>query len=141
MTWILEAIARTGVQLTLLKIKFKWTGYKKMAKHFKDSEVQGLNEKLIAMLDAAREAAGVPIIITSGYRSPEHNSTVGGVEDSSHTSGLAVDVRCPNDQYGKQVAFGLGQAGFARAGFYDKHIHVDIDTRKPSPARWSGESH
>ena len=117
------------------------TGYKKMAKYFKDSEIAGLDEKLVAMLDAAREAAGVPLVITSGYRTPEHNSTVGGVEDSSHTKGLAVDIRCPNDQYGKQVAFGLGQAGFKRAGFYDRHIHVDTDYTKPYPAKWTGESH
>ena len=113
-----------------------------MAKYFKDSEVQGLDPKLIAMLDVAREAAGVPIVITSGFRSPEHNSTVGGVESSSHTKGLAVDVRSPNDQYGKQVAFGLGQAGFKRAGFYSHHIHVDVDYEtKPTPAKWQGDSH
>ena len=112
-----------------------------MAKYFKDSEIERLDAKLVAMLDEAREAAGVPIVITSGYRTPDQNASAGGVQDSAHTSGLAVDIRCPNDQYGKQVAFGLGQAGFQRAGFYDKHIHVDIDLSKPFPARWTGESH
>lgn len=111
-----------------------------MAKYFRDSEVADLDPRLVEMLDAAREAAMVPIVITSGYRTPAMNVTVGGVEDSSHTKGLAVDVRAPNDQYGKQVAFGLGQAGFKRAGIYDKHIHVDIDDTKPTPARWIGES-
>jgi len=112
-----------------------------MAKYFSDKEVKGLDPKLIAMLDIAREAAGVPIVITSGFRDRTQNDNVGGVEDSSHTKGLAVDVRCPNDQYGKQVCFGLGQAGFKRAGFYSRHCHVDIDESKPSPAKWTGESH
>lgn len=112
-----------------------------MAKYFKDSEIAGLDPQLVSMLDDAREAAGVPIVITSGFRTPDQNASVGGVSESSHTKGLAVDVRCPNDQYGKQVAFGLGQAGFKRAGFYDKHIHVDIDMEKPYPAKWTGESH
>lgn len=119
---------------------FAETWYRRMSKYFKDSEINGLHPKLVEMLDIAREIAGVPIVITSGYRTPEYNSIVGGVEDSSHTAGLAVDIRCPNDQYGKQVAFGLGQAGFRRAGFYDRHVHVDIDSSKPVPAIWQGIS-
>lgn len=112
-----------------------------MTDHFKDEEIKGLDPRLVAMLQVARDAAGVPLVITSGYRDASHNDNVGGVEDSAHTKGLAVDIRCPNDQYGKQVAFGLGQAGFQRAGFYTKHVHVDIDPSKESPARWTGESH
>ncbi len=112
-----------------------------MAKHFSDEEVKGLDPKLIAMLDIAREAMGAPLIITSGWRDPDKNMDVGGVKDSSHEKGLGVDVRAPNDQYGKRVAYGLGMAGFKRVGFYDKHCHADIDETKPSPALWQGESH
>ena len=35
-----------------------------------------------------------PIIITSGYRSPEVNRCVGGVHSSNHLTGCAVDIRC-----------------------------------------------
>ena len=34
-----------------------------------------------------------PIIITSGYRSPELNRKVGGVATSNHLTGCAVDIR------------------------------------------------
>ena len=33
-----------------------------------------------------------PIIINSGYRSPEVNKAVGGVEGSNHLTGCAVDI-------------------------------------------------
>lgn len=136
--------ANTTTGYTIRSFRFMWTGYRKeakVAKYFSDDEVKGLEPKLVEMLDQARESAGVPIIITSGWRSPESNDSAGGVKDSAHTTGKAVDVRAPNDEYGKQVAFGLGHAGFQRAGFYDKHIHVDIDDTKPTPAKWKGESH
>ena len=35
-----------------------------------------------------------PIIINSGFRSPEVNKAVGGVPTSNHTTGCAVDIRC-----------------------------------------------
>jgi len=35
-----------------------------------------------------------PIIITSGYRSPDVNRAVGGAYSSNHLTGCAVDIRC-----------------------------------------------
>ena len=35
-----------------------------------------------------------PIIINSGFRSPEVNKAVGGVATSNHLTGCAVDIRC-----------------------------------------------
>ena len=35
-----------------------------------------------------------PIIITSGYRSPDVNKAVGGAYSSNHLTGCAVDIRC-----------------------------------------------
>ena len=35
-----------------------------------------------------------PIIINSGYRSPQVNKAVGGAATSNHLTGCAVDIRC-----------------------------------------------
>ena len=35
-----------------------------------------------------------PIIITSGYRSPDVNRAVGGAYSSNHLTGCAVDIKC-----------------------------------------------
>jgi hypothetical protein len=44
------------------------------------------------VLDPIREHWGLPIRVTSGYRCPELNDEVGGVEDSYHMEGCAVDI-------------------------------------------------
>lgn len=36
-----------------------------------------------------------PILISSGYRSPQVNAAVGGSSTSAHMSGLAADFTCP----------------------------------------------
>ena len=42
----------------------------------------------------AAEFAEVPIVINSGYRSPEVNRLAGGATNSNHLTGCAVDIRC-----------------------------------------------
>jgi len=110
-----------------------------MWKYFKDSEVKGLNDFLVEKLDTTvRPIYGRPLVITSGYRSVERNSKVGGVKDSAHTSGLAVDLRCAGFENQVKLAWALGLAGFDRLGVYDKHLHADLDKLKPNPAIWFG---
>lgn len=43
-------------------------------------------------LDDVRVRYGKPIVINSGYRSPDVNTAVGGVRNSKHLDGLAVDI-------------------------------------------------
>jgi uncharacterized protein YcbK (DUF882 family) len=62
--------------------------------YFKKSEIQGLQDKLVCMLDMARKYAGIPFIITSGLRTADQNQAIGGISDSAHLKGLAVDLRC-----------------------------------------------
>ena len=44
-------------------------------------------------LEVLRERAGTPIVINSGYRSPQLNKKIGGVPTSNHLTGCAVDIR------------------------------------------------
>lgn len=49
------------------------------------------------LLDKAREQLGMPITVTSGYRSEAVNKAVGGVATSQHTKGEAVDMICKDN--------------------------------------------
>lgn len=108
---------------------------------FKDEEIEGLDQELVAMLDWSRGRAGVPFQITCGVRNELQNTKIGGVENSSHLRGLAVDLACsdPNDRFKMMQALLL--AGFRRIGLYDKHIHADRDKTLPQDVIWIGLSH
>ncbi len=60
---------------------------KEEGEYFKGREEGGVRSE-------NREEAEEPIVITSGYRSPEVNRCVGGAHSSNHLTGCAVDIRC-----------------------------------------------
>lgn len=49
-------------------------------------------KRLANYLQVIRDFVEVPITINSGYRSPEHNESVGGKENSYHLKGMAADI-------------------------------------------------
>jgi len=54
------------------------------------------NLRLLARgLDRVRLLLRHPLEISSGYRCPDLNAAVGGVPNSQHAQGLAVDFTCP----------------------------------------------
>lgn len=57
--------------------------------------VVGHLTNLANCLEAVRVLLGFPLIISSGYRSPELNKALGGVMNSAHVDGDAADFLCP----------------------------------------------
>ena len=55
------------------------------------------------VLNPLREKFGKPIRITSGFRSPELNKSVGGKPTSQHTKGEAVDITAINRADNKEL--------------------------------------
>lgn len=56
------------------------------------SDIERLMELATTVLDPIREEWGQPLIVTSGFRSPQLNAAVGGVCTSAHMVGCAVDI-------------------------------------------------
>lgn len=59
----------------------------------KATVVRNINLLVDNVLDPIRDLVDTPIIITSGYRCPQVNRLVGGVNNSQHMSGCAADFR------------------------------------------------
>ena len=79
------------------------------------------------------------IIVTSGYRCPEHDKAVGGTSSGQHTKGTAADVCC----YGQPIssktvcckAQNLGFGGIANITSSYQYTHLDVRTGY----RWLGD--
>lgn len=90
-----------------------------------------------AGMERVREAlGGKPIIVTSGYRSPEVNAKVGSKPGSAHCQGWAVDFKCPSVgkpadivRILKHAADGDGLEFDQLINEYDAWVHISFDPR------------
>jgi hypothetical protein len=53
----------------------------------------GLKPLCVKVLQPIRDGLAAPVTVTSGYRSPELNTQIGGSETSQHCLGQAADIR------------------------------------------------
>lgn len=114
-------------------------------KYFKTEEFDspdeaGSGEKMdknfLEKLDYARHNAGISFKITSGYRTKEHNSKVGGRIGSSHTKGLAADIAYNGSRQRYIILNALMSVGITRLGIGKSFIHCDIDNLKDQDVIW-----
>jgi len=115
-------------------------------RHFKIKEflcpccgqgVEEMSKGLLYMLDTARDIAGIPFIITSGFRCHEHNKEVGGSPASSHLEGVAADIKADTSRKRYLIVKALIQAGFNRIGIGKNFVHVDLDLDKTDSLMWT----
>ena len=119
-------------------------------KHFKVDEFKckhcgevTIESKLIEVLERLREHLGKPVVITSAYRCPEHNREIGGVPNSAHTRGYAVDIKVLSSATRYKILGFLIREGINRIGIAKDFIHFDLDPDKPKNVIWHyfGKSH
>lgn len=96
----------------------------------------------VAKLERARAAAGIPFVINSGCRCPEHNRNIGSKDNSAHVaSGVhdchAVDIRVASGRERYLVVHACMLAGFKRIGVAKSFVHVDDDPALPQSVIWT----
>ena len=90
----------------------------------------------LEMLDNARDIAGIPFKINSGFRTKSHNAYVGGKENSSHLYGYAIDISVTSSAQRATVLNALIKAGFRRIGIAKTFLHADNDPEKSQDVFW-----
>jgi hypothetical protein len=132
-------------------------GNRQIAKNFTEKELYShsidaplcfnLSDTTINGLQTIRDWFNTPIIVTSTLRTPTGNALAGGVSNSRHLTGDAIDfdfqnnadvhlkefyeqMRCKGELYRK-----LREQGINGMGIYDSFIHID-DRPKSVESFW-----
>tara|TARA_R100000908_G_C3613549_1_gene62545 strand:+ start:42 stop:419 length:378 start_codon:yes stop_codon:yes gene_type:complete len=123
-------------------MKFKYFTYKEFDCKGGEGKGENMDDDFIFMLDEAREIAGIPFKITSGYRTPEYNKRLMdyGFQasiTSSHLQGLAADIEVKSSEDRFRIIGSLVSVGIYRIGIGKDFIHCDIDQNKKPNLIWT----
>ena len=92
-----------------------------------------IDTKLVKYLQRIRNWAGAPIVISSGYRTPEHNRKIGGAANSRHTKGEAADIYVKDRKKSiseiARFAQAIGILGIEK-NEDGNYVHVDTRTKR-----------
>lgn len=86
----------------------------------------------IKRADQLRDDWGKPLIPTSGARCVPHNQSVGGVRNSEHIDGMAIDFKCLPEDRLSFVALAIAH-GYSSIGVYKHFVHLGTRDNKLWP--------
>ena len=105
-----------------------------------------MDKKFMHRLEELRSAYGRPMVISSAYRCPDHNSRVSKTgRDGPHTTGQAIDILVSGQDAYELLFFAIGY-GFAGLGINQsgpssqRFVHLDrleSLSSRPRPSIWS----
>lgn len=110
-------------------------------KHFKKSEFAckcggkyckgypaEMNEKVVKMADKVRKHFGAEVIVSSGLRCAKHNANIGGVTNSRHKLGKAIDF-CVAGKTSKEILAYVNKQSDIRYSYAinDQFVHMDVE--------------
>jgi len=91
---------------------------------------KNMDSAFLHQLDKARDIAGIPFKINSGYRTPDYNKKIGGAAKSQHLTASAADIRMnvtPGKvQEGIKELMEEGKIKKGGLGIYANFTHYDI---------------
>lgn len=90
---------------------------------------------VIIAIQSLRHYLGFGLDVTSGYRCPKHNASVGRTKSSKHPLGLALHIAFGTDFQLYQIVRNAQNFGFNGIGIYYDRGFVHLDFR-PAPTFW-----
>lgn len=87
-------------------------------------------------LEQVRVLARIPFFLTSAFRCQAHNVAVGGVPNSAHVRGTAVDIHVNGGGQRHIIIKAAMELGVYGVGVATGFIHLDRDLVLPRPGLW-----
>ncbi|KRB61564.1 peptidase M15A [Rhizobium sp. Root708] len=99
-------------------------------------EVACFKPNLMNVIKAVETHFGKPVLVTSGYRDPEHNRMVGGAEESMHKTCDAADIKVDGISKWDIASFIRSMPDKGGVGTYCHTDSVHVDTGKNRDWNW-----
>jgi|TARA_R110000765_G_C18486976_1_gene553419 zinc D-Ala-D-Ala carboxypeptidase len=99
--------------------------------------LQNINIGLVKDLQETRSDYGCAMTVVSGLRCPTWNKACGGSKNSSHLTGLAVDIYMDDSVLRHRLIRTILEKGWMRIGISKAFVHLDIDYAKTNPVIWT----
>ena len=100
---------------------------------------EDMNLEFMLRLDELRDFCAHPLIVTSGFRGPDHNRHVGGAPYSAHLIGRAADIRIRGQRAFLLVQHAM-RLGFSGIGVARNFVHLDdapANEHRDRPMLWT----
>jgi len=98
--------------------------------------LEDMSPTFMEMLDSARHICNIPFVPTSAFRSEIYEREQGRDGTSSHTKGLAIDLKATTSTERFKIINALISIGLTRIGIGENFIHVDMDKSKAQKVIW-----
>ena len=95
-----------------------------------------IDQLLVAALRSLERKLRKELTFTSGFRCPGCNAEAGGVPNSAHLRGLAVDIQAGFSTERFAILAAAFAVGFRRIGVGRNFIHLDVDPSLPQDRLW-----
>lgn len=97
---------------------------------------EDIDPSLVLSLSRLEREVKTPLEFSSGYRCRECNTRIGGVKNSAHLRGKAVDILIDNSAERFLIVRSALGMNFQRIGVGRGIVHVDVDTSLPQRVLW-----
>lgn len=119
--------------------------HKQLTKNFNSKEFDSpdkpfsgleMDIMFVKKLQIVRNLTKLPLHVNSGFRTVEHNQSVGGKVNSSHLIGKAADLAFTSHQHLFSIIHAAISVGITRIGIGKNFIHLDDDKSKAQGVIW-----
>jgi uncharacterized protein YcbK (DUF882 family) len=95
-----------------------------------------ISRYLLGRLSELENFLSFDLHFNSGYRCAVCNKAAGGVPNSGHMRGVAVDIAVPDSNTRFRIVQGALKCSFRRIGIGKNFVHLDVDDSLPQTMLW-----
>ena len=118
----------------------KWPDFAEREMRCKETGECEMDVHFMNRLQGLRRDFNQAMVVTSGYRSPEHSIEKNKESPGSHAQGHAADIKCTIGVYRYRLIELAIRMGFTGIGISSDFLHLDDMVPRdhaPRPAAWT----